>query len=79
MCIRDRETTGPDATKNYFTYQFEGAGQVIFTTTNDWASPDMKKLNGTAEPVSYTHLDVYKRQAGGIRIPAPLRLAVRPI
>lgn len=45
------ETTGPDATKNYFTYQFEGAGQVIFTTTNDWASPDMKKLNGTAEPM----------------------------
>lgn len=43
------ETTGPDATKNYFTYQFEGAGQVIFTTTDDWSTA--VKLNGTAEPM----------------------------
>lgn len=30
---------------NNYTYSFEGAAQVIFTTANDWASPDMEKLN----------------------------------
>ena len=44
-------TTGTDPDKNYFTYQFEGAAQVIFTTSNDWAAEDMQKLNGTAEPM----------------------------
>ncbi len=42
-------TTGTDPDKNYFTYQFEGAAQVIFTTTDDWSTA--KKLNGTAEPM----------------------------
>lgn len=45
------ETTAAGASERTFTLAFEGAGQVIFTTTNDWASPDMKKLNGTAEPM----------------------------
>lgn len=45
------ETTAAGASERTFTLQFEGAGQVIFTTTDDWASPDMKKLNGSAEPL----------------------------
>ena len=36
--------------------------------------PDMNALKQTAKPVSYTHLDVYKRQAPG----RPLRLLQTP-
>ncbi|HIQ80060.1 MAG TPA: hypothetical protein IAD32_02095 [Candidatus Scatavimonas merdigallinarum] len=43
------QTVGPDFTKNYFTFQFEGAARVIFTTTDDWSTA--VELNGDAEPL----------------------------
>lgn len=46
-----QETTAAEASQRTFTLEFEGAAQVIFTTSNDWAAEDMQKLNGTAEPM----------------------------
>lgn len=43
------ETTAAGASERTFTLAFEGAGQVIFTTTDDWATA--VKLNGSAEPL----------------------------
>ena len=36
------------------------AGKGIIIVVNKW--DEYEKDNGTLEPVSYTHLDVYKRQ-----------------
>lgn len=44
-----QETTAAEASQRTFTLAFEGAGQVIFTTTDDWATA--VKLNGSAEPL----------------------------
>lgn len=44
-----QETTAAEASQRTFTLEFEGAGQVIFTTTDDWATA--VKLNGSAEPL----------------------------
>lgn len=43
------ETTVTGASERTFTLQFEGAGQVIFTSTDSWDTA--VKLNGTAEPM----------------------------
>lgn len=44
-----QETTAAEASQRTFTLEFEGAAQVIFTTTDDWSTA--VKLNGTAEPM----------------------------
>ncbi len=44
-----QETTTAGASERTFTLQFEGAGQVIFTSTDSWDTA--VKLNGTAEPM----------------------------
>lgn len=44
-----QETTAAEASQRTFTLEFEGAAQVIFTTTDSWDTA--VKLNGTAEPM----------------------------
>ena len=72
MCIRDRAVAvivmkggkkakggmpmGQEASVTVVRAEQPSSGNIILTTG----------LTGTVEPVSYTHLDVYKRQ-GGVR------------
>ena len=60
MCIRDSDTTttGVDITDNIT--------HVIFRSGNFDFHDRLKKNRSTLLPVSYTHLDVYKRQVLGM-------------
>ena len=55
MCIRDRHTKREECTIELYGSMYGGTGCLI----DHAASP---KDVQAAEPVSYTHLDVYKRQ-----------------
>ena len=60
MCIRDRVTGAPIETMAYEEVEYWPEIKEIF----DWA-----RTHVTSTPVSYTHLDVYKRQSSMRSVP----------
>ena len=65
MCIRDRPIT-PDCIYWAIRFLNQRYGRPILITENGMANTDFVMLDGKVhdpQPVSYTHLDVYKRQA----------------
>ena len=59
MCIRDSFIAAPKALKSYFG---TGLFAIIIHPITFYCSPFFLDMS---TPVSYTHLDVYKRQIGG--------------
>ena len=57
MCIRDRKYGAPNMIDGWIVkfFPYDKKGQ----------RNNLKQLEGTDSPVSYTHLDVYKRQVEG--------------
>ena len=59
MCIRDRNVTFPE---NYQGEEVAGKDAVFTVTVNSSSVETLPELTDEFVPVSYTHLDVYKRQ-----------------
>ena len=94
MCIRDRKTTNAVPTADYINIQVDAAVNVKISSepsrlalaaqnflnqnTQYIASIAREVLEGNMRAVSYTHLDVYKRQATGNMIDTATGLPVDP-
>ena len=71
MCIRDRYGSAPVAQLQHYQKEVmaytHGQGKLTCTWKDDEpcvdAEDEIKAIGYDIEPVSYTHLDVYKRQA----------------
>ena len=62
MCIRDRNSDESGIEESYFHLADEKAGNRLLYKIISSLTPDKSAPSYGADPVSYTHLDVYKRQ-----------------
>ena len=68
MCIRDRENCDIAESDNLVIYGHHIKGGKMFGALEDYKSKSFYEEHKNIQfdtPVSYTHLDVYKRQAFG--------------
>ena len=62
MCIRDRATRAVEFAENSRKEYVAGLRLGLSTDTQDTTGQTLETRPVTVTPVSYTHLDVYKRQ-----------------
>ena len=70
MCIRDRVIGYDDPLSSALDLEMERGQKIVLTGANGIGKTTLlksilgliKPLSGSVTPVSYTHLDVYKRQ-----------------
>ena len=75
MCIRDRDREYRAKEAGYRTHFLVSLGSALIMIVSQYGFMEVVKMEGI-DSVSYTHLDVYKRQSWQLTVPLPTKRGI---